>query len=53
VKAACKRRLIDITEINNIINNWELMSSNSVYQENKVAESNGIEEVVEDFLGEY
>jgi hypothetical protein len=53
IKTKCRRRLIDMAEIESIINNWELMSNRGAYQENDVAEPYGIEEAVEDVLGEY
>ena len=53
VKAACKRKLTDMAEIDCINNNWELMSNNSAYQENEIVEFTKIKEGVEDFLEEY
>jgi hypothetical protein len=53
VKAAYRRRLVDMAEINSIIKNWELISYNNTSQENEVAEPIGIDEAVEEVLGEY
>jgi hypothetical protein len=53
VKAACRRRLADMVEIESIIKNWELMCYNCEYQENTIAEPIGIDEAVEEVMGEY
>jgi hypothetical protein len=42
-----------MAEINSIIKNWELISYNNTSQENEVAEPIGIDEAVEEVLGEY
>jgi hypothetical protein len=53
IKAVCKRRSIDMVEIESIINTWKLMNKSSAHQENIVAGPIGVEQAVEDFLGEY
>jgi hypothetical protein len=44
---------MDMAEIHSIINNWEMMSCNSEYQENIMFEPIGLDEAIEDSLVEY
>ena len=43
---------MNMAKIHNIINDWELMSCNSEYQKNTMAEPIGLDEAIE-VLGEY
>jgi hypothetical protein len=53
IKTMCKRKLIDMAEIESIINTWELMSNGGAHHENVVVEPMEVEDALEDFLGEY
>jgi hypothetical protein len=52
MKATCERKLMDMAEINNIMNNWKLMSCGNECKENTIAEPIDLEEAMEDSLGE-
>ena len=49
----CKKRLIDMAEIQSIINTWKLINNGGAHQENLVVEPMGVEEAIQDFLSEF
>jgi hypothetical protein len=53
VKETCKRRNMNMVEINYIINSWDLISTSGPSEETEVAEPIGLEEAIADTLGEY
>ena len=53
LKTVCRKRQMDMQEINNIIYTWEVISSTKANKENREVEPIGVDEAIDDFLGEY